>query len=100
MPSAAIDIRTFSEARANLKAVFDRAADDHVPVVVNRRRGKAVVVMSLDDWNGWQETNYLNSTAANRAHLDESIAQAERGDLIPVERGEDGIYRRVETTPE
>lgn len=90
MRSAAINVTTFSEARANLKAVMDQVVQDHVPVIISRRRAEPVVMMSLSDWNSWQETAYLNSTAANRAALDQAIAQADAGDVIEVEFGADG----------
>lgn len=92
MKSAAIDVTTFSEARANLKAVMDRVVNDHIPIVISRRRAEPVVMISLADWNSWQETTYLNATAANRAALNESTAQADRGELIQVEMGPDGHF--------
>ena len=97
MPNTAVEVTTFSEARANLKSVFDRATRDHQPVVVSRRRGESVVIMSLNDWNGWLETMYLNSTAENRLTLDESMAQAERGDVVVTELDPDGNWRPVDS---
>lgn len=91
MKSAAIDVKTFSEARANLKSVMDQVVESHVPVVISRRKAEPVVMMSLADWNSWQETAYLNATAANRKALDESIAQLERGEALEVEFGPDGV---------
>ena len=90
MKSAAIDVKTFSEARANLKSVMDRVVEDHMPVIISRRKAEPVVMMSLSDWNSLQETNYLNSTAANRAALDEAIAQLAAGDVVEVEFRADG----------
>jgi len=46
-------------------------------VVVVRSKGKTVVVMSLEEYNSIQETIYLNSTLANRARLETSIARIE-----------------------
>lgn len=96
MKSAAVDVTTFSEARANLKSVMDRVVDNHVPMIISRRKAEPVVMISLSDWNAWQETAYLNSTAANRKALDESIAQADAGDMIEVEFGPDGNLHPVE----
>ena len=95
MKSAAIDVKTFSDARANLKSVMDQVVQDHVPVIISRRRAEPVVMMSLSDWNSWQETAYLNSTPANRAALDLSIAEADAGDLIEVNFGADGQLRPI-----
>jgi antitoxin YefM len=35
--------------------------------------------MSLSQYNSQAETDYLNSTKANREHLEKSIAQAKAG---------------------
>lgn len=85
MPNAALDVVTYSHARQNLKEVMDRATDDHMPVVISRRDGKPAILVSLEDWNGMQETAYLLGTEANRAALLESVAQADRGEHIVVE---------------
>lgn len=39
-------------------------------------------MMSRDDWESWQETIHLLSTPANVAHLEESLAQKQRGETI------------------
>ena len=96
MKSAAIDVKTFSEARANLKAVMDQVVDDHRPVIISRRRAAPVVMVSLEDWNSWQETVYLNSTTANRAALDRAMADADAGHFIEVEFGPDGMLHPIE----
>lgn len=82
MKSAAIDVKTFSEARANLKSVMDQVVADGVPVVISRRKAEAVVMISLAEWNAWQETMYLNSTAANRQALDEAISELDAGGCV------------------
>jgi antitoxin YefM len=85
MTNAALDVVTYSHARQNLKEVMDRATDDHMPVVISRRDGKPAVLVSLEDWNGMQETAYLLGTEANRKALLESIAEADRGEFVEVE---------------
>ena len=74
-----MDVLTYSEARANLKSVMDRVVDDHVPVVVARRRTRSVVMVSLEDWNALEATMHLLSTPANAKALRESIAELEDG---------------------
>ena len=73
-----MDVLTYSETRANLKAVLDRVVDDHVPVVVARRT-RSVVLVSLEDWNAMEATMHLLSTPANAKHLMDSIAELEAG---------------------
>ncbi|MFG6664999.1 type II toxin-antitoxin system Phd/YefM family antitoxin [Sulfitobacter sp. 916] len=46
-----MDVMTYSDARAQLKGVMDRAIHDKQEVVVTRKKGEAVVVVSLDTWN-------------------------------------------------
>lgn len=74
-----MDVLTYSETRANLKAVLDRVVDDHVPVVVARRRTRSVVLVSLEDWNAIEATMHLLSTRANAEQLLASIAEADAG---------------------
>jgi antitoxin YefM len=95
MKSGSINVTTFSEARANLKSVMDRVVEDHVPIVISRRKADSVVMMSLSDWNGWQETVYLNSTEANRKALEESIAQLNAGEVVEAELGADGVISQT-----
>lgn len=96
MISAALDVVTYSHARQNFKEVMDRATDDHMPVVISRRDGKPAVLVSLEDWNGMQETAYLLGNEANRKALLESIAQADRGEMIEVEFGANGMPHPVD----
>lgn len=75
-----MDVLTFSETRANLKSVMDQVVNDHSPVVVARKRGEAVVIVSLEDWNAMEATQYLLSTPANAQALRASIAELEAGE--------------------
>jgi antitoxin YefM len=66
--------------RKNLAAALDSVNDDHEPMIVTREGGKpSAVLMSLEDFASWQETNYLLSNPANAARLMESIAELEAG---------------------
>ncbi len=83
-----MDIVTYSETRANLKAIMDRVVNDHIPIAITRQRGKPVVMIDLDDWNAMQETMYLLSTPNNARRLMDSIADAEAGrNMIEVDPG-------------
>lgn len=70
-----MDVLTYSDTRANLKAVMDRVVEDHRPVVVARQRGESVVMVSLADWNAMEETLHLLSTPSNAAALRDSISE-------------------------
>ena len=74
-----MDAITFSTARGNLVETMRRVCQDHEPVIITRRGGEAVVMMSLADYNAIEETAYLLRSPANTARLRESLAQAEAG---------------------
>ena len=77
---AAMDIVTFSEARANLKTVMDRACADRAPVVVKRARGQEnVVIVPQGEWDGIQETLHLLASPRNAERLLEAIGGLEAG---------------------
>ena len=70
-----MDVMNYSDACAQFKGVMDRAINDKQEVVVTRKKGEAVVVLSLETWNSINETLHLLSTPNNAARLRNSIAQ-------------------------
>jgi len=70
---------SFSDARANLKALMDRVAEDRAPVLITRQRGEGVVLVSASEWAAIEETLHLLQSPANAARLKESIASLESG---------------------
>jgi antitoxin YefM len=70
-----MDVMTFRDARASLKDVMDRVIHDRVEVVVARKKGEAVVIMPLEEYNAIQETLYLQKSPENARRLRASIAQ-------------------------
>ena len=73
-----MDSLSFSETRANLKAVMDRVVADRVPVTI-RRRGENVVMISQSDWEAMEETLYLLGSRANAERLLEAVGGLEAG---------------------
>lgn len=74
-----MDVTTYSDARANLKAVMDRVVEDKTHVVVTRQKAEAVVMVSLSEWNSMIETAHLLSSPKNAARLRRSIQQMDAG---------------------
>lgn len=70
---------TYTSVRQNLASTMDEVIDNHDPVIVTRG-ARAVVMMSLDDFNGWQETAHLLGTPANARRLLRSIAALNQGE--------------------
>jgi antitoxin YefM len=74
---------TLDYAKRDLDAVVARVLADAEPTIVNTPTGESVVVVPLDDFEAWQETNYLLRTPANAEHLRKSIAEADAGKFYP-----------------
>jgi antitoxin YefM len=65
-------VLTISDVRKNFAAVAEEC-------VIPRGGGKAVVMVSLDEWNAMNETLHVLGSASNARRLLESIAQADAG---------------------
>ena len=79
---SAMQVVSFSEARESFKAVLDRVEADADVTLITRRHAQGAVVMSLDIYNSLMETVHLLRSPANAAHLQRSLEQAERGELL------------------
>ncbi len=64
---------SYSEMRKHLKKSFDRVCADHVPLLVTRKNGDNVVVISEDDFHSLQETAYLCQSPNNLSRLLEAL---------------------------
>lgn len=65
-------VANISEFRKNLKSYIDNVYDNNDTLIVTGS-GKTVVMISLDDFNSYDETEYLTSTKANKDRLDSAI---------------------------
>lgn len=66
---------TYTDARKNLAAVMDRVVDDCDVTIITRRGAKPVVMMSLEDYNSFCETEYLLASPENAKRLLQSIEE-------------------------
>lgn len=68
----------YTDFRANLKHWFDKVINDVSDVVIKRKNGKDLVLISLDEYNSLKETNYLLS-GKNGALLLDAIQELDEG---------------------
>lgn len=69
----------FDSATRDLSSLMDRVHEDHAPVMIARPDASAVVMMSLEDFEAYEETAYLLRSPANAARLEESLRELEEG---------------------
>jgi len=77
-----VDAITYTEARNNLAKTMDRVNENHEPVIITRHKGSAVVMLSLDDFNAWQETAYLLRSPANARDLLDAVEELRHGHTL------------------
>jgi len=70
---------TYTEAREKLSETINRVCEDHDPWVITKRRDKAVVMISLEDYESLVETSHLLKSPRNARRLLESIEEIEKG---------------------
>jgi len=70
---------SYSLLRKNLAKTLDKVNEDHTPIIVTRQNGKPAVLVSLEDFQAYEETAYLMASPANAERLNEAIAQIESG---------------------
>ena len=74
----------YTDFRSNLKHWFDKVINDVSDVIIKRKNGKDLVLISLDEYNSLKETTYL-LTGKNRDILLNSIKELEAGNGIQKE---------------
>ena len=68
---------TYTELRQNLARYLDEDVESRAPIVVTRQGGKGnVVMLSEQEFAGWQETVHLLSNPVNAERLLRSIRAA------------------------
>ncbi|MFG3818859.1 type II toxin-antitoxin system Phd/YefM family antitoxin [Limnothrix redekei] len=70
-----MDAISYSALRANLAGTMDRVCDDREPIVVTRKNGRSVVMLSLEDYASLAETAYLLRSPENAKRLLGAVEQ-------------------------
>jgi antitoxin YefM len=71
----------YTDLRLNLKKWMDCVTDDMEEIIVKRKDNKDLVLISLDEYNSLNETNYL-LTGKNRLHILKSLEQASSKKIV------------------
>ena len=79
----------FTYARKKLKDTIDYVCDNSEPVLITRGNKPAAVLLSLDDFNSYEETAYLMSNPVNSKRLLESLEELKSGKGIKMDLIED-----------
>jgi len=80
-----MQVVNFTEARNNLKSLCDAVYADSEEVIVNRKNGENVVIISLESYNALQETSYLLASPKNKERLLNSLSHARAGKVTKKE---------------
>ena len=68
----------YTDFRSNLKHWFDKVVNNVSDIIIKRKNGKDLVLISLDEYNSLKETTYL-LTGKNRDILLNAIKELEAG---------------------
>lgn len=74
-----MDVINSAQLRAHLADYLDRASDDHMAIVIARRRGRPAVLIGLDEYNALCETGYLMNSSENAKRLTEALEDVRAG---------------------
>ncbi len=70
---------SYSAFRNNLAKAMDEVNEDHAPIVITRQKGQSAVLVSLEDFESWQETSYLLRSPKMARRLRAAVSQIESG---------------------
>lgn len=75
-----MQVLNYTKLRNNLKKVIDSVVFDKDTVMINRGEETAVLI-SLDEYNSWKETDYLLKEEANRSRLLKAVERSKKGEI-------------------
>jgi antitoxin YefM len=73
-------ITTYSDLRRHLKSYCDEVAEGGEPLIVKRRSGADVALVSLDELTGLEETAHLLRSPENARRLAEALEEVRSGE--------------------
>ena len=69
-------------AKENLERIAEETIENSDETIVTLDSGKAFVMIPMDQYGSWKETQYLLSSRANRERLLKSIEQSRKGQTV------------------
>jgi len=70
---------SYTDFRQSLATYMDAVCDSHAPLTVTRQKGRSIVVMSEEEYEGMMETVHLLKSPANAERLLKAVAALESG---------------------
>jgi len=70
-----MDAITANQAKKDINRLIQKVISDAEATIICNDRGEKAVLLSLDEFNSWNETLYLLSNPANAEHLRKSISE-------------------------
>ncbi len=70
---------SYSAFRSHLASTLDRVNDDHHPLLITHQTKLPAVLISLEYFQGYEETAYLMASPKNAERLNQANAQIETG---------------------
>jgi antitoxin YefM len=70
---------SYTKLRNELADTMSMVCENNSPVIVTRQSAKAVVMLSLDDYEAMEETSYLLRSPKNAARLAAAVKAIESG---------------------
>jgi antitoxin YefM len=78
-----MEVISYSNLRNNLAATLDKVNEDRSPVLITRQNGEPAVLISLKDFNAYEETAYLLASPKNSERLRQSLDSAKSKKATP-----------------
>jgi len=73
---------SYSSLRSNLASTLDKVNNDHTPIMITRQNGKAAIIMSVEDFNAYEETHYLMASPKNAQRLNQAMAEISKNKIV------------------
>jgi antitoxin YefM len=75
-------IASVSDFRKDIKYYLDKVSQNFETLILNRGKEKGIVIISLEEYNSLQATNYELSSKNNEARLDRAIEKLKSNQTI------------------